>query len=273
MKLLPPKFYFLLFLIFYYNYGFSGTVPICSWNLKDLGNSKSDAEIKYIAGILKNCDINVIQEVVAISGGTQAVARLVDALNRSGSSWDYCISDPTSSSAYKAERYAFIWNKSKVSKVGDAWLEKKFNLEIDREPYFATFKKEGKIFTLVNFHAKTKSMQPETEVKYFKFLPEEYPSLILIFCGDFNLPESHSVFNPLKSMGYASVLQGQKTTLRDRCSSDGCLASEFDNIFYKSSIIKVINKGVIHFYKDFPDLEVAKLLSDHLPVWIIIDLS
>lgn len=214
-----------------------GNISICSWNLKDLGNSKSDSEIRYISGILKNYDINVLQEVVAISGGTQAVARLVDALNRSGSSWDYCISNPTSSSAYKAERYAFIWNKSKVSKVGDAWLEKKFNLEIDREPYFASFQKEGKIFTLVNFHAITKSKQPETEIKYFKFLPAEYPTLNLIFCGDFNLPESHSVFNPLKSMGYSSLLQGQKTTLRVRCLSDGCLSSEYDNIFYKGSLL------------------------------------
>ena len=272
MKLLSPKFYILLVLLFYYNSGFSGIVSICTWNLKDLGNSKSDSEIKYITGILKKYDINVIQEVVAISGGTQAVAKLVDALNRSGSSWDYCISDPTSSSAYKAERYAFIWNKSKVCKVGDAWLEKKYNLEIDREPFFATFKKESKIFTLVNFHAKTKSMQPETEVKYFKFLPAEYPNLNLIFCGDFNLPESHSVFNPLKTMGYFSLLQGQKTTLRDRCLSDGCLASEFDNIFYKGSFIKVLDKGVIHFYRDFPDLEAAKLISDHVPVWCTVQL-
>jgi endonuclease/exonuclease/phosphatase family metal-dependent hydrolase len=268
MKLLLQKFFIIFFLISPAS-GNCGNVSICSWNLKDLGNSKSDAEIRYISGILKNYDINAIQEVVAISGGTQAVARLVDALNRSGSSWDYCISAPTSSSAYKAERYAFIWNKSKVSKVGDAWLEKKYNLEIDREPYFATFKKEGKIFTLVNFHAKTKSMQPETEVKYFKFLPAEYPSLNLIFCGDFNLPESHSVFNPLKAIGYSSLLQGQKTTLRDRCLSDGCLASEFDNIFYKGTFIKVLNKGVIHFYKDFPDLEAAKLISDHVPIYCI----
>ena len=266
MKLIK-RFCIFLFLINIPFSAINANITICSWNLKDLGNSKNDTEIRYIAGILKNYDINVLQEVVAISGGTQAVARLVDALNRSGSSWDYCISNPTSSSAYKAERYAFIWNKSKVSKVGDAWLEKKYNLEIDREPYFGTFRKEGKTFTLVNFHAITKSKQPETEIKYFKFLPAEYPTLNLIFCGDFNLPESHSVFNPLKAMGYSSVFQGQKTTLRDRCLSDGCLASEYDNIFYKNSLFQVLDKGVIHFYKDFPDLEAAKFISDHVPVW------
>jgi len=261
-----------LFILYIHSSAISANITICSWNLKDLGNSKSDSEIRYISGILKNYDINVLQEVVAISVGTQAVARLVDALNHSDSSWDYCISNPTSSSAYKAERYAFIWNQSKVSKVGDAWLEKKYGLEIDREPYFATFRKDCKTFTLVNFHAITKSKQPETEIKYFKFLPAEYPTLNLIFCGDFNLPKSHSVFNPLKSMGYSSVFQGQKTTLRDRCLTDGCLASEYDNIFYKGSLLNVLDKGVIHFYKDFPDLEAAKFISDHVPIWCKIDI-
>ena len=71
---------------------------------------------------------------------------------------------------------------------GKAWLETKYNIVIDREPYFATFKFEGKSFTVVNFHAITKSKQPETEIKYFKFLPAEYPDKNLIFCGDFNCP-------------------------------------------------------------------------------------
>lgn len=257
----------LLFLVFAQACGLGANISMCTWNLKDFGNTKNDSEIKYIAGILMHYDINAIQEVVAISGGTQAVARLVDALNRTGANWDYCISDPTVSSSYKTERYAFIWNKSKIRKIGDAWIEKKYNLEIDREPYFATFSKDGKKFTLVNFHAKTKSKQPETEIKYFKYLPAEYPKLNLIFCGDFNFPESHSVFDPLKAMGYASVLQGQKTTLRDRCLSDGCLASEFDNVFYKKHLFKVIQKGIVHFYKDFPNLETAKGISDHVPVW------
>ena len=269
MKHLLQKTTFLLFFIFAQASGICGNISMCTWNLKDFGNTKNDSEIKYIAGILKNYDINAIQEVVAKSGGTQAVARLVDALNRSGASWDYCISNPTSSSASSSERYAFIWNKSKVSKVGDAWLEKKYNLQIDREPYFATFNKDGKTFTLVTFHAISKSRQPETEIKYFKFLPAEYPKLNIIFCGDFNLSESHSVFDPLKAMGYSSLLQGQKTSLRNRCLSDGCLASEYDNIFYKPSTLKVIQKGIVHFYKDFPDLETAKGISDHVPMWVV----
>lgn len=243
------------------------SISICSWNLCNLGKSKSESEIEYIANTLKTFDIVVIQEVVAGEGGPDAVARLADALNRKGSKVDYTISDPTKSSAYKMEKYAFIWKTSKLSKIGDAWLEKLYNLEIDREPYFATFKSEGKVFTLVNFHAITKSRQPETEIKYFKFLPSEYPNLNLVFCGDFNCPQSHSVFNPLKKMGYKPTLIGQKTSLRQKCIKDDCLASEFDNIFYNNAKVTSIKSGVVMFFNSFNSLKDARTISDHIPIW------
>jgi hypothetical protein len=44
----------------------------------------------------------------------------------------------------------------------------------------------------------TKQTKPETEIKYFKFFPGEYPTLNLIFAGDFNCPQSHTVFIPLR---------------------------------------------------------------------------
>jgi hypothetical protein len=63
----------------------------------------------------------------------QAVARLSDELNRTGSKWDYIISDPTSSSHIK-ERYAFIWKTNKLKQIGKAWLEKKYHSEIEESP-------------------------------------------------------------------------------------------------------------------------------------------
>ncbi|QOW09799.1 endonuclease [Kaistella flava (ex Peng et al. 2021)] len=242
-------------------------IKLLSWNIENLGKSKSDFTITYVAETVKNYDIIAIQEVVAGYGGAQTVARLADELNRKGAKWDYTISDPTSSSAYKTERYAFIWKTSKVKKIGKAWLERKFHLEIDREPYFCTFQYEGKQFTVVNFHAITKNRQPETEIKYFKFLPHEYPNLNLIFAGDFNCPQSHTVFNPLKKMGYRSILMNQKTSLKKECREDLCLASEFDNMYFNAAKIKHLNSGVIHFYKNFNSLEDARKISDHIPIW------
>jgi hypothetical protein len=66
---------------------------LISWNIANFGQSKSDKTIHYIANYL-DYDIIAVQEVVAGYGGVQAVARLSDELNRTGSKWDYIISDP-----------------------------------------------------------------------------------------------------------------------------------------------------------------------------------
>lgn len=112
-----------LFLLLFTSTLFS-QVKLLSWNIENLGKSKSDSAITYIANTVKDYDVVVIQEVVAGNGGAQAVAKLAGELNRKGAKWDYSISDPTSSSAYKTERYAYIWKTAKVKKIGKAWLEK-----------------------------------------------------------------------------------------------------------------------------------------------------
>ncbi|TRX26705.1 endonuclease [Flavobacterium franklandianum] len=264
--------YSILFLLLSSSTLFSQT-KLLSWNIENLGKSKSNQEITFLANTLRDFDIVAIQEVVAGDGGAQAVAKLADELNRKGSKWDYVISDPTSSSAYKKERYAFLWKTSKIKKIGKAWLEKKYHLEIDREPYFCTFQYENKQFTVANFHAITKNRQPETEIKYFKFLPEEYPNLNLIFVGDFNCPQSHTVFYPLKKMGYKSILINQKTSLKKECKNDNCLASEFDNMFYNVSKITRLHSGVLPFYKNFYSLKEARVISDHIPIWFEFSLN
>ncbi|MEO8766700.1 MAG: endonuclease/exonuclease/phosphatase family protein [Ginsengibacter sp.] len=243
-------------------------ISLCSWNLQDFGGTKSDAEIDFIANTLKDYDVLLIQEVVAKdAAGAQAVARLHAALNSKGAKWAYAISDVTSGSAYKAERYAFIWKTSKLAIIGKAWLEKKYNMEIDREPYFATFKAGGKLFTLVNFHSITKTRQPEKEIKYLRFLPSEYPDKNLIFCGDFNCPQSNTVFKPLKTMGYKPIFTGQKTSLRESYVNNDCLASELDNMFYNTSKITFLKSGVVYFYKSFTTIKEARNISDHIPIY------
>lgn len=246
---------------------YSQSISMCSWNLKNFGKSKTDAEIEQIADLVKNYDVVALQEIVTSYGGAQAVARLAGELNRKGTKWDYVISDPTVSSPYRSERYAFLWKTNKLKKVGDAWLEKKYEQEIEREPYFIRLNSKGKTFTLVNFHAVPKKMQPETEIKFFKFLPSVYPKDNLIFCGDFNLPQSHTVFNPLKTLGYLPVLKKQKTSLRQKCIAGDCLASEYDNIFYDAAKIHYLTSGIIPFYTHFEDIKQARLLSDHVPVF------
>ena len=113
------------------------SLRLITWNIQDLGQSKDSTEIAFIVKTLKDFDIIVIQEVVAKHpAGVQKVAQIADELNRTGSKWDYRISDPTKSpSAYMSERYAFLWKTSKVSLKGRAYLDDELSSEIIREPF------------------------------------------------------------------------------------------------------------------------------------------
>ena len=68
-------------------------------------------------------------------------------------------------------------------------------------------------------------------------------------------------------MGYKPILIGQKTSLKQNCINNQCLASEFDNIFYNASKINNIDSGVVLFYEDFNSLKEARMISDHIPIW------
>lgn len=261
-----------LVLFFVSAFMFSQT-KILSWNIENLGQSKTDKALDFIATTIKDYDVIAVQEVVASPKGSEAIANLVAVLNRKGSKWDYTISDATGSTAYKTERYAFIWKTSTIKKVGDAWLEKKYADVMDRDPYLATFKANEKQFTLVSFHAITKTEKPETEIQYFSKFPEEYPNLNLIFMGDFNCPQSHKVFDNLRKIKYKSALRGEKTSLKRKCNEDDCLASEYDNIYFLDGKIKMKESGKISFHTQFKNFKEAHTISDHLPIWMAFSLN
>ena len=265
------KLFTLLFLILH-SFGFC-QVKMLSWNVENFGKSKSNKEITYIASLLNNYDLVALQEVVAGYGGAQAVARLADELNRKGNHWEYTISDPTTSTPSKTERYAFLWKTAQLKKIGKAWLEKNYASVMEREPYLCTFEYHNKQFTAVSFHAITKSKQPEREIKYFKFFPSVYPKSNLIFMGDFNCPQSQSVFDPLRKMGFTSALVNQKTSLKRSRKNGECLASEFDNMYFSKSKIKKLHAGVVLFYEKFSTLKEARTISDHCPIWMEFSLN
>jgi deoxyribonuclease-1-like protein len=113
------------------------TLSVLSWNLKDLGISKSATDIGMIARIVEPYDIVAIQEVVAGPGGPAAVRRLVNELNRGRLKWKFEISGVTSgTSVHKAERYAFLWQDSRVSRSDNGWLDRYYEGQIEREPFY-----------------------------------------------------------------------------------------------------------------------------------------
>lgn len=264
---LQKRFFLILFLFLCIT--IQGQVKVMTWNLMNLGKSKTPEQITYIASILDKADIIAIQEVVTNPTGAQTTAKIHQELNNStGSKWDYVISEPTQSSPYRSERYVYFFKTGSVKLKSKPYLDQHFAQQIEREPYVATFTYKGKEITLMNFHALPKKHQPETEIKYFRNYPSLYSDHNLVFLGDFNLTQAHSVFNPIKNMGYEPAFTKQKTSLRQKCIQGDCLASEYDNLFHNSANMSITHREVILFFEDFEDLETARKLSDHIPLLV-----
>jgi endonuclease/exonuclease/phosphatase family metal-dependent hydrolase len=245
------------------------TARVVTWNLYNFGQSKNDSEIAFIAETLRDADVVAVQEVSTGPAGAQAVARLDAELDRKGFSWDYRVSDPTTGDG--SERYAFLWKPSRLRLVGTPWLEESLAGPIDREPFCARFehRKTGRTFLVASLHAVPTSKDPEREIALLDRLHRHYESDHLVILGDFNLDEDDEAFRALTSLGYAPVLDDQKTSLRRKRKSGpmGHLASEYDNVFVETGPLRVTSTGVVDFTGSFSTLKDARDISDHLPVY------
>lgn len=247
-------------------------ISVVSWNIRDFGKTKSAVEVEQIANVLRDYDIVAIQEVVAGYGGSQAVARLADELNRMGSKWDYAISNPTASPKYKTEKYAFLWKTSKVTVLGKGKLIAALEDCVYREPFEMKFKVHGKEITLLNYHSRKFSEQPELEISCLSDYVLNNKSENVLLAGDFNLTIDHEVFGNLKAQQFKPCLNGTPTTLKTKCNDGHYLNYAIDNIIYSTTKNILLDCGAIDFVASCDRLEAMRLLSDHLPVYIKVQL-
>ncbi|WP_282032230.1 endonuclease/exonuclease/phosphatase family protein [Winogradskyella eximia] len=251
-------------------------LKLITWNIQDLGQTKNTEEIASIVDVLKDFDIVAIQEVVAKHpAGAQKIAQIADELNRKGAKWDYRISDPTKSpSVYMSERYAYLWKTSKIDIQGRAYLDKELAEEIVREPYIAEFKEKstGYKFHVVNFHSRKHDDSPELEISHFINYQERLNTDNLLIVGDFNLNEKHKVWDDFYKKGFESAVKNSKTTLKRKCTFGQYLSHSIDNIYYTKEI-ELKNSGVVDYIKTCENLKAARLISDHLPVFLEFNIS
>ena len=240
---------------------------LISWNIQDFGKTKSNKELDEIADIIREADIVAIQEVVAGYGGAQGVAKLADILNRKGAQWDYVISDPTNSSKYVTERYAVVWKTKHIKIKNRGKLIKELDTLVDREPFLIDFYMGDKKLSLINFHSRPHNKNPEAEIKAITEYIINSSSSPLILAGDFNVNESKPIFDNFKSKGYTAAVINQKTTLKKACDGFEYRNHPIDNIFYSSSLLKT-ESGALDFVRACDNLEKARKLSDHLPVFL-----
>jgi deoxyribonuclease-1-like protein len=241
---------------------------IVSWNIQNFGRSKSESEstMKYISEKVKIYDIVVIQEVSTSEFGAQAVAKLDGLLDRTGSSWDYVVSDPTSGPG--SERYAYLYKKHRV-KLKESGLEKTLADKINREPFRAVFVFKGSEYYLFNLHLVPTDKNPAIEAAHLASLGDTYKGKKIIFMGDLNLSQADPGFDGVKKWAKPTLV-GKKTSLKMKEGEGGQrLNMEYDN-FFISSNIKLISSDVINFFSEFSDLKEARKISDHCPIYCIV---
>lgn len=238
------------------------------WNVRDFGKSKSAEEIAFIAERVRGADIVALQEVVAGFGGVQTVARLQDALNRTGAHWEMRVSEPTAGVSQKSERYAFLWRPASVQLRIEPSLYAPLRHSVEREPYAAVFVEKGKVFRVVVFHAITARMHPQTEVRALSGLLKSDTEYVTLLGGDFNCAAADPAFDAFRKLGFKPVLWRQKTSLRRTCPSGDCLSSAFDNIWFQPSLLRLKHAGVDLFFQEFDSYSDALGISDHVPVFI-----
>lgn len=254
--------------LFFLSLSAQDSLRILTWNIQNFGKSKDADEIAFIARQVRHFDIVAVQEVSVGEAGAKAVAWLADELNRTGASWDYRISDPTTGEG--SERYAWLWKKSKVRNLGRCGLEQGLADSINREPFFCRFVFHSDTLMLGTFHAVPTSKGPAREIAFLHQIHKWHPQENIFIMGDFNLSEKNPAFLSLKNLGYQPAVKGSKTSLRMEVKDGSVLANEYDNIFFNERKVVKVSAGTINFTPNFPTLKEAREISDHIPVWLTI---
>jgi deoxyribonuclease-1-like protein len=89
------------------------TMDIASWNIQNLGKSKSECELQFVSTVINKFDVIAIQEVSTSAEGPKAVSTIVKYLEGDGSCWKYIVSEPTTGNG--SERYAYIYRGGNMS--------------------------------------------------------------------------------------------------------------------------------------------------------------
>ena len=267
---------------------------LLTWNIRNLNKGKSDKAIRYISEICKKFDVIAIQETKDDLGGIEKLQR------RLGKKYRFLFSDP----AGNGKRLVFCYDSSTtqftglaaeiVMQPGAGREKKKPELEFDRTPYMASFRKNGCNFIIVTVHifygcrsaVKYRRDEIKNIAKYLKKRSKDIDALDTDFiaCGDFNVEDTKqrlsktkrkksekqkilgSLFSALKSGGL--IIPGDI----QNSPSNLTKTKHFDQIGfhkYSDSTLEFIKGGTINFvgavFVDDPKIKYN--LTDHLPMW------
>lgn len=247
------------------------SIRIATFNLQVFGRTKSGQleTMQSLARIGRQFDLIALQEICG--PGEDAVALLVEEMNRDGSEYDYLLSQPLGRSAFK-QQFGFIFNRQSIAvdRPRSCSIEDPDAL-FEYPPFVGYFQVQPQLsrtpfhFTLVNVQINPENRHAELE------LMDEIYSLIckhgqgeedVIMLGDFQ-----SDSNTLRSiLGPTKLLP----VLEDKMLTNTRLSAQVDNILVHSEATSEFqgNAGTFRFMRRFNlSLQEALAISDHLPVW------
>jgi endonuclease/exonuclease/phosphatase family metal-dependent hydrolase len=271
-------------------------INLATWNIREFGRRRRRKDaIHFIAEVLSNFDVIAITEVRDNLSDLERVMSLL------GNQWQVMFSDFNSDRAGNRERMAYLYDTRAVTFTGLAAEldppkkkvagEYRSTIEWWRTPYMASFRAGGFDFIMISVHIRWGSGEAE-RVAPLKVLAdwidkrrksESGFDKDIILLGDFNIPGTSSpTFKAITSKGLRvpTALQAVKfTNLADTLAK----GKRYDQILHYPKMTKCFTNrgGVVDYYAGsfnplFPGLGKLKStyqLSDHLPLWIQVDVD
>lgn len=248
---------------------------IASWNIRNLGwNNNKDFHALGIIG--SHFDMIAVQEVMSEDG----IIGFQNSLEaETGIDWDRSCSHLIGRSSYK-EMYCFVWRTDTMSLEGGETVYIDSQDVFAREPYSAIFQTgSGFRFKATSIHAiygnSVAERQREAQALrgYHDWLVESFPGLPIFLMGDFNLAPTNPAWAPVGEIMFPLIQEGG-TTLS---TIDGRFANLYDNIWVPADQdLPIVAAGRLEFPHQVLGItheEARARVSDHIPVWMEIDVS
>lgn len=264
----------LLLSFFIFSITYSEEVYISSFNTLRLGKVKKD--YNHIAKAILPFDIVGLVEVMN-EKGIQALTDELNFLDKENK-WKYFIAPyPVGTDDYK-EYYGYVYKESKVTFLNSLGYFPDEKNDFIREPFAANFKIQNFDFTFVLMHSiygkKLSQRQLEASLLsnvYDYFQEKNGNENDILIAGDFNLPANDEGFKNLLSHKDEIIYTIDPLNIKTTIGTKG-FANSYDNIFISKKYTSEFKgrSGAIDITKD-NFIRTRKEVSDHLPIFIVID--
>jgi endonuclease/exonuclease/phosphatase family metal-dependent hydrolase len=276
------------------------TLLIATWNIREFGNpghKRSKKSLYYIAEILSQFDLIGIVEL------RKDVHEMAEVLHLMGPTWDIVYSDYIEDSPGNDERVGFVYDKRACVFTGLAGNASELRLKQNgkyvikedswwRKPFMGSFRAGNFDFVMIETHIRWGSVEQDrakeltllADYIYARTIKDATVDRDVLVMGDFNIPSvSSDLYKAITARGL-TMPPGLAGVSGSNVAAKLAKSKRYDQILYNPVYTKSVTDkgGVLDFYGDgwgalYPeasgphDMKFTFQLSDHLPIWIMIN--